>query len=109
MSTAQHSYKTLEFDEVGLLKDPAAWNEEVAQLIADQDEIGTLTDDHWNIIWALRKYYNKFGTPPLQGRLCMVRGMDEVSVYQLFGTCFAAWRIAGLPDPGEEATSYMVE
>jgi len=28
-------------------------------------------------------------------------------VQHLFGGCRSAWRLAGLPNPGEEALSYM--
>ncbi|MEE8414987.1 MAG: TusE/DsrC/DsvC family sulfur relay protein [Desulfobacterales bacterium] len=107
MSNAQQSYEELEFDESGLLKEPDVWNEEVAQMIADQDEIGTLTEDHWKMIQGIRRYYHKYGVPPMEGRLCMVRGMDEISVHSLFKNCLMVWRIAGLPDPGEEAKAYM--
>jgi len=27
--------------------------------------------------------------------------------HMLFPSCLAAWRIAGLPDPGEEAKAYL--
>jgi tRNA 2-thiouridine synthesizing protein E len=33
--------------------------------------------------------------------------MDKHAVQRLFGGCRAAWRIAGLPNPGDEALSYM--
>jgi len=109
MSKAQQSYQELEFDESGLLKDPGIWNKEVAQVIAERYEIGNLTEDHWKMIWGLRKYYQKYQVPPMQGRLCMVRGMDEILVHNLFENCFMVWRIAGLPDPGEEAKAYMIK
>jgi len=109
MSNAQQSYEELEFDESGLLIDPGTWNKEVAQMIAERYEIGTLTEDHWRMIGGLRRYYEKYRVPPMQGRLCMVRGMDEISVHILFGNCFMVWRIAGLPDPGEEAKAYMIK
>ncbi len=107
MSNAQQSYEELEFDESGLLKDPGIWNQEVAQIIAERYEIGTLTETHWEMILGLRRYYKKFGVPPMEGRLCMVRGMDEISVHILFENCFMVWRIAGLPDPGEKAKAHM--
>ncbi len=109
MNNAQQSYEELEFDESGLLKEPRIWNIEVAQIIAERHEIGTLTEAHWQMIRGLRRYYEKYQVPPMQGRLCMVRGMDEISVHNLFGNCFMVWRIAGLPDPGKEAKAYMIK
>jgi tRNA 2-thiouridine synthesizing protein E len=33
--------------------------------------------------------------------------LGEHGVQRLFGGCREAWRIAGLPNPGEEAKNYM--
>jgi tRNA 2-thiouridine synthesizing protein E len=34
--------------------------------------------------------------------------LGKYAVDRLFGGCREAWRIAGLPNPGEEAKSYMM-
>jgi tRNA 2-thiouridine synthesizing protein E len=40
-------------------------------------------------------------------QICRTHGMDRKAVQRLFGSCRQAWRVAGLPNPGEEALSYM--
>ena len=98
----------VEFDEDGLLlKYPAQWNEAVAEEIARYDGIGQLTGEHWEIIRSLREYYAKFGVAPAMGHICRRHGKDKHWIHDLFHTCLGAWRVAGLPNPGEEAKTYL--
>jgi tRNA 2-thiouridine synthesizing protein E len=98
----------VEFDEDGLLlKYPAQWNEAVAEEIARRDGIGPLTADHWEIIRSLREYYAKFGVAPAMSHICRGHGKDKHWIHDLFHTCLGAWRVAGLPNPGEEAKTYL--
>ena len=97
----------LEFDEDGLLKDPNQWNESVALQIAKDMGIESLTETHWKIIRSLREYYAKFGTAPAMSHICHTHGMDKHCTHDLFHSCLGAWRVAGLPNPGEEAKSYL--
>ena len=96
-----------EVDENGLLKDPATWTESVARELAACDGIDELTADHWKIIHALREYYAKFGVAPAISHVCHTEGHDWHWAHDLFHTCLNAWRVSGLPDPGEEAKSYL--
>ncbi len=96
-----------DLDENGLLKDPQKWSESVACELAVQEGLGELTADHWTIIHDLREYYVKFGVAPSMNHICHTHGHDWHWEHDLFHTCLAAWRVAGLPDPGEEAKSYL--
>ncbi len=98
---------TTQFDEYGLLKDAQTWSEQLAQVIASDIGIGTLTDTHWRIIHTLREHYARFDAPPAMHRVCQDAGIKRKLVNELFGYCLNAWRVAGLPNPGEEATSYL--
>ena len=40
-------------------------------------------------------------------RVCHDAGIERHQVNELFGYCLVAWRVAGLPNPGEEAKSYL--
>jgi len=44
---------------------------------------------------------------PLMRRVCRSQNLDRDSVKDLFGNCLNVWKIAGLPNPGEEAKAYM--
>jgi len=96
-----------ELDEFGLLVDPQQWDENVAQLLAAEKELPVLTDAHWKIIYALRKHYAEFKVAPAMSRLCRREGMHISCVQELFCTCLTAWQVSGLPNPGEEAKSYL--
>ena len=97
----------LEFDDDGLLKDPAQWSEAVAVEIARREGIGSLTGEHWEVIRSLRDHYTKFGVAPAMAQVCRNHGKGKNWVHDLFHTCLNAWRVAGLPNPGEEAKAYL--
>ncbi len=96
-----------EFDEYGLLKDPSQWNEKLAREIARDEGIVELTADHWEVIHELREHYAGFGVAPAMSHVCHKHGKDRQWIHDLFHTCLGAWRVAGLPNPGEEAKSYL--
>lgn len=98
----------LQFDEDGFLINTEAWNRETANLMAELDGIGELGPQHWAVIEYLRKKHLEFGGLPIMSRVCRSANLGKHGVHELFGNCRRAWRIAGLPNPGEEAKSYML-
>jgi len=44
---------------------------------------------------------------PSLRRVCRATGLSRDEVHDLFGGCLPVWRIAGLPNPGEEAKAYL--
>ncbi len=96
-----------EFDEYGLLRDPSDWTPQLAERLARLEGIEELTPRHWVFLNALRDYYRRFHVPPPASRLCHELQLRHGCGHELFPSCLAAWRIAGLPDPGEEAKSYL--
>jgi len=107
MSTAARKLPLFELDDDGLLKDPSQWNETVAQEIAALLQVGPLTDQHWEVVHSLREYYGKYGVAPAMIQVCRQHGRDRHWVHDLFHSCLNAWRVAGLPNPGEEAKTYL--
>ena len=107
MSTAINYLTELVFDENGLLLNADDWNEGVALVIASRLGIEKLSSDHWEVIYALRKHYSRFGVAPTMHNICHSNGKKSGWVHNLFHSCLDAWRVAGLPDPGEEAKSYL--
>lgn len=95
------------FDEEGYLCDPQTWSESMARCIASRDGFGELTQAHWAIIRALRDGYFKYGGPMAPRYFCHVSQMEKNCLNTLFANnTNEAWRIAGLPNPGEEAKAY---
>lgn len=99
--------RPLPVDEDGFVIDPDLWNQGMARAIAKEDDIGPLGPEHWAIIYYLREHRMTYGSLPPMSQICRTHGMDRKAVQRLFGSCRQAWRIAGLPNPGEEALSYM--
>jgi len=83
------------------------WSEELAEALAEKENI-RLTDEHWKIIIFLRKFYFQYGVTPMVKVL--IRHMTEelgadsanqLHMYELFpgGPAKQGSRIAGLPSP----------
>ena len=52
-----------ERDAEGYLIDPADWNDEVAQALAQEEDI-QLTDDHWDTVRFMREYFDEHQVIP---------------------------------------------
>jgi TusE/DsrC/DsvC family sulfur relay protein len=99
--------KPFESDEEGYLIDLASWNEELARLIAKDEEI-EMTDEHWEVVKFLREYYNEYQIAPavrvlvkaVKKKLGADKGSNKY-LYELFpyGPAKQACKIAGLPKP----------
>ena len=83
------------------------WNDQVAELLAAQEDI-TLTDSHWEVLHLLRDYYASYASSPAMRALvkfCRQKlGEDKgKSIYllRLFPGSPAkiGSKIAGLPKP----------
>jgi tRNA 2-thiouridine synthesizing protein E len=107
MATMTKGAAPMEFDEDGFLNDPATWNKELAQQIAGNDGVGNLGALHWEVIGQLRDHYLNHGSLVPTRHVCRVSNLEPQCVSDLFRNMQEAWRIAGLPNPGEEAKSYM--
>jgi len=95
------------FDEDGFLINPDLWTHELASQVAEQADLGPLEQAHWNIIRFVRDKYLRLGAIPPVRRICREFGYERDAVRGLFGGCTQLWKIAGLPNPGEEAKAYM--
>jgi len=107
MGSTAHNTPPPEFDGDGFLVDPLRWDKPLAEQIANADGIGQLTAAHWAIIQQLRDHFLAFGSIQPETHLCHVNALDPACASDLFRNMREAWRIAGLPNPGEEAKSYM--
>jgi tRNA 2-thiouridine synthesizing protein E len=98
------------FDEDGFLVSADLWSEDVAREIARGSGIDHLGEDHWRVLRYLREHFLASGTLPVERNVCREVGLQEHCIEDLFGNDLKqAWRIAGLPNPGEEAKVYMAQ
>jgi len=94
------------FDGDGFLTDPGSWNEDLARRTSSEEGVGELSPEHWTIIRFLRENYLEGGLPAVS-HVCHTNHFEHLCLPRLFLSVKAAWRIAGLPNPGEEARAYM--
>lgn len=99
--------KVIDTDEEGYLTNLADWNEDVAKVLAEQDEL-ELTENHWEVITFLREYYDEYQIAPAVRVLTKAIGKklgpekgNSKYLYELFpyGPAKQACRFAGLPKP----------
>ena len=95
------------FDEDGFVLDANQWTEELAKELATAAEIDSLTSRHWDTIHFIRGRFLSNGGLPLMRHVCRRLGLKPHAIKGMFGGCHQLWRISGLPNPGEEAKSYM--
>lgn len=96
-----------EADEEGYLVDISAWNKDLAELIAKDENI-EMTDDAWEVVNFLRNYYEEYQIAPavrvltkaIKKSLGPEKGNSKY-LYELFpyGPAKQACKIAGLPKP----------
>ena len=96
-----------ESDEEGYITDIGAWNKELAELIAKDENI-EMNSDAWEVVNFLRDYYEEYQIAPavrvltkaIKRKLGADKGNSKY-LYELFpyGPAKQACKIAGLPKP----------
>lgn len=95
------------FDIDGFLAESCNWTADLAEELARLEGIAELTAKHWEVIGIVRDGYFSVGALPVMRLVCRAAGLERNRAHELFSSCKSLWRIAGLPNPGEEAKSYM--
>ena len=107
MPTIEVSGKSFETDEEGYLVNLGDWNEELAGELAKQEGID-MSENHWEVVNFLRKYYEEYQIAPAVRVLTKAIGKqlgpdkgNSAYLYELFpyGPAKQACKIAGLPKP----------
>lgn len=99
--------KKIDTDALGYLKDFSTWNEGLAVVLAEKEDI-VLTHAHWEVIFFVQHFYKEFNTSPAVRLL--VKSMEQKFgpekgnsryLYTLFpqGPAKQATKLAGLPKP----------
>ena len=95
------------FDADGFFREPGLWTAALAQRIAQADGMGTLSPEQLQLLHTLRNEFDKNGSLPALSHVCHMDGQNADCMQRLFPSPLQAWRVAGLPNPGEEAKAYM--
>lgn len=98
---------SLFFDKDGFFIHPEHWNIALAQRLAHSEGVGEMDEVQQGLLLTLRDEFHKFGAVTALSHICHLNGLDADCLHQLFRSPRQAWRIAGLPNPGEEAKAYL--
>jgi len=90
-----------QLDNDGFLTEMSTWSHEMAEELAERNDLGPLTEEHWKIIDFVRKYYLANGEGPPVVKIGKELDMKPSEICTLFpcGMARGAFRLAGLPRP----------
>ena len=90
-----------EVNDDGFLNKIASWDRSTAEELAEEHDIGPLTDDHWKVIDFVQDYYSAYGRGPEVIKIHKKTGLTTSDICTLFpcGMVKGAYRLAGLPRP----------
>jgi TusE/DsrC/DsvC family sulfur relay protein len=101
------SGRSLAIDDEGYLMDPSDWNDEVAEVLAQREQIA-LTQEHWSVIRFMREYFDSHQIAPdarhVMKHLAELKGTGKAGRNDLFvlfpyGYVKQACKIAGMRRP----------
>jgi TusE/DsrC/DsvC family sulfur relay protein len=93
-------------DRDGFLVRSDEWTEQTALVLAEREGIANLTKDRLDILRFLREYYRKYEFFPIVRYVCKSVHQPNNCVTENFIDPVTAWKIAGLPNPGEEVIMF---
>ncbi len=101
MPVRQYAGQPVEVDAEGFLVEGTQWTPEVAEALAREAGIESLTPGHWKVIAFCREDAAREGQPPGLRRISKLSGVGTKELYALFpkGPGRLAALVAGLPKP----------
>ena len=101
-----HKDLTITVDDDGFLVDLEDWSEAIARVLAAREGIAELPEDKLDILKFMREYYRKYKFFPIVRSVCKNVHQPRNCVAEQFIDPVKAWKIAGLPNPGEEVIRF---
>jgi TusE/DsrC/DsvC family sulfur relay protein len=106
MPVLEYDGKQVAVDEAGFLVNFEEWNEEIADKIAKREGVGVLQEDRLDILKFMRDYYRKHNFFPIIRYVCKNVHQPKNCINEKFVDPVQAWKIAGLPNPGDEVMMF---
>jgi TusE/DsrC/DsvC family sulfur relay protein len=94
-------------DEEGYLMNIDDWDESVARTLAERMGFSELTGDKIEILKFIREYYRKYNFFPILRAVCKNVNKPRECMIEEFCVPLVAWKLAGLPHPGEPLKSFL--
>jgi len=104
---SQYAPKLPDFDGDGYATEPDRWSDESTRRTAVEDGLGRLSPEQWRFVHTIHRLYDQNGAWPGVHQLCHQLHSNRYHLDALFGNTSEAYRLAGVPNPGEEAKSYL--
>ena len=102
MPVIEYSGIKITLDDDGYLLYYEDWNETIAGALAEIEGVGELTKDKMDILIFMRQYFKEHKFFPIVRYVCKNVGQPRECVTDKFIEPVIAWKIAGLPNPGDE-------
>ena len=106
MPVISHKELKITVDDDGFMINLEDWSEAVANVLAAQEGITGLKEDQLDILKFMREYYKKHKFFPVVRYVCKNVHQHRNCVTDKFLDPVMAWKIAGLPNPGEEVIRF---
>ena len=92
---------TIQLDAEGFMTDKSEWTKDIAEAIAQQEGIETLTETHWKIIDFCRLAGEQTGKSPTLRTITDGAGITTKELFTLFpkGPAKKVAKVAGLGKP----------
>lgn len=88
-------------DDEGFLTDPLQWTPAIAEVLAEEEGISPLSEEHWKVLTVCREEAARRGKSPGIWRLSRLSGISVDDLRRLFAATpeKLAARIGGLRNP----------
>ncbi len=106
MKTIVYGEMKITTDDDGFLENIEDWNEKVACALAESEGVEELTADKIDILKFMRDYYKKYNFFPILRAVCKNAHQPGNCMTEKFIDPVQAWKIAGLPNPGDEVQMF---
>jgi TusE/DsrC/DsvC family sulfur relay protein len=107
MPVLEQGTRKIAVDDEGYLVDFNDWDEEVARELAARAEVGELTPESVAMLKFIRDHYKTYNFFPIVNSICKKLHEPKGCVAEKFYNPLIAWKIAGLPHPGEPIISLL--
>ncbi|MFC1921680.1 TusE/DsrC/DsvC family sulfur relay protein [Chloroflexota bacterium] len=101
MTTRDVAGKTVQVNDEGFMTDPNEWDKEIAVVIASEEGITEMTDEHWKVIDYCRDVGMESGSAPTLRNITNGAGVSTKELFGLFpkGPAKKVAKISGLGKP----------
>ena len=106
MPILEYDGKQVAVDDDGFLVRFEEWNEGIARKMAENEGISTLHEDQIDILKFMRDYYRRHNFFPIIRYVCKNVHQPKNCLNEKFIDPVHAWKIAGLPNPGDEVRMF---